>query len=68
MTLYQHQLTHWCVKSNVFLVWVKILILLSTELTNIAPSFCRQENTNKPLSLSASRVVIKKKQKKKGRS
>lgn len=40
-----NELTHWCVKSNMFLVRVEILVLLSTEFTNIAPSFWKQENT-----------------------
>lgn len=40
-----NELTHWRVKSNMFLVRVEILVLLPTEFTNIAPSFWKQENT-----------------------
>lgn len=45
-------LTHWCVKSNMLLVWVEILVLLSTELANIAPSFCREKPTIKTFVFS----------------
>lgn len=47
-------LTYWCVKSNMLLVWVEVLVLLPTELANIAPSFCRQKHTFKPLYSSES--------------
>lgn len=42
-----NQLTHRCVKSNMLLVRVEVLVLLPTELTNIAPRFWRQEKTHK---------------------
>lgn len=55
-------LTHRCVKSNVLLVRVEILVLLPAELTNVAPSFCRQENTQSNLVCSHQRrfmLVVK---------
>lgn len=55
-----NRLTHWCVKSYMLLVGVEILVLLPTELANIAPSFCRQENTQlKCLSSSKSMSLLK---------
>lgn len=56
-------LTHRCVKSNVLLVRVEILVLLPAELTNVAPSFCRQENTQSNLFCGHQRrfmLVVKK--------
>lgn len=56
-------LTHRCVKSNVLLVRVEIFVLLPAELTNVAPSFCRQENTRSNLFCTHQRrlmLVVKK--------